>query len=185
MALADVLGDVDFDFDAELGDDTTTTASDGPLTGSRSGRGGSASGTTRKPRRASKSKLDGLKAKLTEQMFMAGAMGGMALPVTGIYVCQESERFCGAVVDLAATNPRWIEALEKLTLIEPGLIVGRTAFGIGGALAVDRGRAQPDTAVMKFLGVYQASERYKRGGMDASEEGSSYTPPPAAFAPLA
>lgn len=182
MALADVLPDADFDFEAELGDDATTPASDGPLTGSRSGRG-SASGLPKR-RRPSKTKLDGLKAKLTEQMFMAGAMGGMALPVTGLYVCQESERFCGAVVDLAATNPKWIEALEKLSLIEPGLIVGRTAFGIGGALAVDRGRAQADTAVMKFLGVHQAYLRYQQGGTGASEEGSSYTPPPAAFAPL-
>lgn len=184
MALSDVLPDDALDF-SELDDEGSTPASEGPLTGSRGTRGRSASASSsepREPRRRAptQKRKDALSEKLSEQMFMAGTLTGFALPVTGYYVCQESANFCRAVVDLAAMRPEWIAALEKLALLEPGLIVGRTALGVGGALAVDRGRAKPDSRVMMVLGVHQAWLALQEEGEYASRsEGASYTPPPA------
>jgi len=186
MSITDAGIDLDF---SELDDESTTTVAAGPVTGSRGRRGGTSRGggegtpaPPRKPRRPSDKRLTELKDKLSGQMFMAGTMAGMALPVTGMYACQESARFCGAVVDLAASRPEWILALEKLALIEPGLIIGRTTLGLGCALAVDRERAKPDGRVAMFLGVTEAWMRLQ--DEDGSEAGSSYSPPPSKFQPV-
>lgn len=186
MSVTDIVPDLDF---SELDDEGATPAAEGPVTGSRSrGRGtssatSSSSGTTSTPRRRgfTTKRLDALKSKLSGQMYTAGVLVGVPLPVTGIYTCQESARFSSAVVDLAASRPEWIEALEKLALLEPGLIVGRTAMGIGCALAVDRGRAKPDGRVAMFLGVTEAWMRLQE---EDGDEGASYSPPPSKFEPV-
>src|SRR5262245_13983899 len=123
MTAAATLEGAGFDFSAEL-DDENVEAKSGPLSGSRSR---TTTGTTRR-RRASKNKLESLQVKLSQQMFMAGTMIGLGLPITGYYTCQESDRFTKAVVQLAAYRPEWVEALEHLAAIQPGLIVGRTAI---------------------------------------------------------
>lgn len=173
-----ILEDAGFDF-SDINEDTTEATS-GPLTGSR--------GTTRttgtRRRRPAAKKLDNLQAKLSSEMFQAGALIGMGLHVTGYYICQESDNFTRAVVQLAAKRPEWIDALEHLADIQPGLIVGRTMFGIGASLAVDRGRADPEKQFMKLLGVYSAWKAVENPTGD-KVEGSSYSPPPAgAFVPL-
>lgn len=187
----DIVPDLDMDF-SELDDDTAAPASEGPLTGSRGtrGRSGAASSSEGLPKRAvrkpTQKRLDSLTASLSSQMFTAGAMAGFALPVTGMYICQESQAFSQAVVKLASTRPEWIAALERLSMIEPGIIIGRTALGIGGALAVDRERTKPDSHVMKVLGVYSAwlklQEEYD--GDSQGDGGGSYSPPPFTFVPV-
>jgi len=178
---ASVLEDAGFDF-SELNDDDSVTAEPGPLSGSRSGTR-TTTGATRR-RRSSKTKLDSLQKRLSGQMFMAGSMVGLGLPVTGYYACQESDAFTKAVVQLASRRSEWVEALEHLADIQPGLIIGRTALGLGAALAVDRGRADPEKKLMQFLGVYSAWDAVTNGDYE-SEEGSGYTPPPArAFSPV-
>lgn len=175
-----ILEDAGFDF-SDITEDTVESAS-GPLTGSR-GTSRASTGGTRRRRSASSKKLDVLQKKLSSEMFQAGAMIGMGLHVTGYYVCQESDSFTKAVVQLAARRPEWIEALEHLADVQPGITVGRTVMGIGAAMAVDRGKANPEKNFMKFLGVYGAWKAVQDGGNQV--EGSSYTPPPAeAFVPL-
>lgn len=193
MAIADVLPENALDF-SELDEGAPPATDEGPLTGTRGTRG-RAPRTTRtpkadgeetapRPRRPSAKRLESLVDKLSEQMFMAGAATSLALPVTGTYICQESHTFPKAVVDLAATRPEWITALEKLSMLQPGLIVARTALGVGGALAVDRGRAKPDSRIMMVLGVHQAYIDYMTGEEASASEGGSYTPPPAQFVPV-
>lgn len=169
--------DTDFDF-TDIGGENVDSAS-GPLTGSR-GTGPRRSATRR---RASTKKLDALHEKLSSEMFQAGALIGMGVPTTGYYICQESSNFTGAVIQLAARRPEWIDALEHIADVQPGITVGRTVIGIGAALAVDRGRADPEKAFMKFLGVYSAwSAVHTETG---EVEGSAYTEPPAgAFVPV-
>lgn len=177
MADTSVLDDAGFDF-SDIGDEVT--AASGPLTGSR----GTGPRRTTARRRASSKKLDTLQLKLSSEMFQAGALIGMGVPTTGYYICQESDNFTKAVIQLAARRPEWIDALEHLADVQPGITVGRTVIGIGAALAVDRGRADPEKTFMKFLGVYSAWQAVQNP--DVKVEGSGYQPPPAAaFVPLA
>src|SRR5215469_7271376 len=175
----ETLSDAGFDW-SELNSEKTE-AVPGPLTGSR----GTTSGTGQKRgRRSAKSKLEGLQKRLSGEMFQAGAMIGIGLHTTGYYICQESDTFTKAVVQLAANRPEWVEALEHLADIQPGIMIGRTLVGVGAAVAVDRGRANPEKQFMKFLGVYTAWRQVNESG-EGLAEGSRYTEPPATFAPVA
>ncbi|MGH9207783.1 MAG: hypothetical protein ACRD1G_14715 [Acidimicrobiales bacterium] len=129
-------------------------------------------------------KLQQLQQKLSGEMFQAGAMIGMGLNVTGYYICQESDQFTKAAVSLASHRPEWIEALEHLADLGPGITVGKTVLGIGAALAVDRGKADPEKKFMQFLGVHSAWKAVTSGA-SGPEEGNAYRPPPAgAFVPV-
>jgi len=169
-------------------DDITTDAvesSAGPLPGSRGTRAGvSDSRSGRRARKPSKAKVNALQEKLSAEMFTVGTMAGLAFPVTGMYIAQESDAFTKAIVELAARRPEWTEALEHLADVQPGLVIGRTALGIGAALAVDRGRADPEKRFMRLTGVWQAWKAIddKRDGYAA--EGSAYVPPPPAWQPV-
>lgn len=175
MTATEVLENAGLNWEDELAD-TEVAAREGPLPGSRSR---TPTGTRRRRSVASK-RLEVLQTKLSQEMFQAGAMIGMGLPVTGYYACQESDNFTKAVVQLASKRVEWIEALENLAMIGPGIMVGRTAVGLGAAFAVDRGRADPEKQFMKFLGVYSAWEAVNNP--DGSKvEGSAYVPPPSRF----
>jgi hypothetical protein len=117
-------------------------------------------------------------------MFQAGALIGVGLHTTGYYICQESDQFTKAVVQLASKRPEWMQALEHIADVQPGLVIGRTVVGIGASLAVDRGRADPERQFMKFLGVYAAWKAVNNpqdGGVDIH----GYKPPPAGnFVPV-
>lgn len=150
----------------------------GPLTGSRGTNKPRGSGTRRISTAAQK-KLDALQKRLSGEMFGGGALIGLGLPVTGYYICQESDGFTSAIVQLASKRPEWVEALEHLADIGPGITVGRTVLGMGAALAVDRGRADPEKQAMKFLGVYAAWQAVQQGKERTAGASSNYAPPPA------
>ena len=139
----------------------------------------------RPPGSKSERRVTALKDKLSSEMFQAGALIGMAFNTTGYYICQESDGFVDAVLKLAARKPEWLDALENVADIQPGLVVGRTALGIGAAFAVDRKRVDPEKPFLKFLGVYSAWAAVNKGSMNGHAEGSSYRPPPATFVPVA
>jgi hypothetical protein len=170
----------DFDFSSLNPDDAT--GSPGPLSGSRAGRGTTTGTGTGRGRKSAKSKLDALQTKLSGEMFQTGALVGMGLPTTGYYICQESDNFTKAVVELASTRKEWIEALEHVAMIQPGIMIGRTLIGIGAAFAVDRGRVDPEKQFLKFIGVYSAWKAVSKQGGEV--EGSAYRPPPGTFAPV-
>jgi hypothetical protein len=111
-------------------------------------------------------------------MFQAGTLIGMGLNTTGYYICQESDTFTKAVVQLAVKRPEWIEALEKIADIQPGIVIGRTVVGIGASLAVDRGRADPEKQFMRFLGVYAAWHAVQNPDLERVDV-HGYQPPPA------
>jgi hypothetical protein len=173
--------DTDFDF-SNLDVDDVETDPPGALHGTSSSRG-TRGGTPRRGRRPAAKKLETLQRRLSQEMFSAGAMIGFGLPVTGYYVCQESDNFTKAVVQLASHRPEWIDALEHLADIQPGIVVGRTVFGIGASIAVDRERIKPERQFLKFLGVTAAWEAVNNPDA-VKEEGSAYQPPPSKFTPV-
>lgn len=183
MSTADVLDDAGVDWDAALPDESVTTDDPGPLKGTSTSRGTRSTGGARRGRRPVK-RLESLQTRLSKEMFQVGTMMGFGVPVTGLYVCQESDAFTKAVVELASHRPEWVEALEHIADIQPGIVVGRTIVGIGASIAVDRKRIDPETnQFIRFLGVYSAWQKLndKRTG---GEEGNAYQPPPATFRPI-
>jgi hypothetical protein len=134
-------------------------------------------------RSASAKRLDSLRERLEAQMFQSGAMISLGLPVTGTYICQQAETFPDAVIQLAAKRADWVDALEKVADIQPGITIGRTVLGIGAAMGADRyhrtdGESgfDPDKRACQFLGVTAAYYAvYKE---DEDGENVSFTPPP-------
>jgi hypothetical protein len=142
-------------------------------------------------RRGSRSakRLNDLKSKLSTQMFQSGSMIALGLPVTGTYVCQQAEVFPDAIIDLASTRADWIDALEKVANVGPGITVGRTILGIGAAMGADRWHRtngesgfSPDKRACQFLGVTAAYYAVHKEDEDAVPD---FTPPPhGAFVPV-
>lgn len=137
-------------------------------------------------------RVSDLNDALARQMFQAGTIIGLAMPVTGFYVAQESAGFAEAITRLAAKDARYLEALESLASVGPGVMIGRTVLGIGCAMGVDRWSKSegmrgfsPDSRAAMLLGVTRAyAEVHGDGQAGAAAPG--FTPPPAAvFVPVA
>jgi hypothetical protein len=155
----------------------------------RQGTSRTPAGARRASRRGSK-RLEELQKTLSTQMFQAGGMIALGMPVTGTYVCQEAERFPDAIIELARKRSDWVDALEKIADIGPGITVGRTVLGIAAAMGTDRyhrtdGKSgfSPDKRACQFLGVTSAYYSVYKEDSDASA--SVFTPPPhGAFVPV-
>jgi len=139
-------------------------------------------------RRVSDKRLTALQEKLSSEMFQAGAMIGLGLPVTGYYIGQESDNFTTAIVTLASRNSNWVAALENIALVGPGIVVGKTVLGLGAAMAADRyhrtegeSGLDPTKRSAMFLGVTSAyfavhpPEGYEAY---ATANSNGWTPPP-------
>jgi hypothetical protein len=155
----------------------------------RTGTSRTTTGARRVSRRGTK-RLEELEKSLSQQMFTAGGMIALGMPVTGTYICGEAEAFPSAIIELARKRTDWVDALEKIADVGPGITIGRTVLGIAAAMGTDRyhrtnGESgfDPDKRACQFLGVTQAYYSvYKEGDYDAS---SGYVPPPvASFQPV-
>lgn len=140
----------------------------------------------RMPRRALS-----IRDALAKQMFTVGAMMGMGLPVTGYYVCQESDGFSDAIIRLAVKDGRYLDALEKITDIAPGVMIGRTVLGVGCAIGVDRWLRtdgergiDPGKRAAMLLGVSAAWWEVTHGERDSPGPAAAASPPHAAFVPV-
>lgn len=148
----------------------------------RTGTSRTPTGTRTRARRGTK-RLEELQKQLSNQMFQAGGMISLGMPVTGTYVCQQAEVFPDAVIDLARTRSDWIDALEKVANVGPGITIGRTVLGIAAAMGADRyhrtnGESgfDPDKRAAQFLGVSAAYYAVYREGEHANQ--SNFQPPP-------
>jgi hypothetical protein len=154
----------------------------------RTGTSRTTTGARRASTRGTK-RLAELEKSLSTQMFTAGGMIALGMPVTGTYICGESETFPNAIIELARQRTDWIDALEKIANVGPGITIGRTVLGIAAAMGTDRyhrtnGESgfDPDKRACQFLGVTKAYyDVYKEGEFDASE---GYRPPPGSFQPV-
>jgi hypothetical protein len=116
-------------------------------------------------------------------MFQAGGMIALGMPVTGTYICQEAERFPDAIIELARKRTDWVDALEKIADVGPGITIGRTVLGIGAAMGTDRyhrsnGKTgfDPDKRACQFLGVTAAYYSVYKDDENASA--GNFAPPP-------
>lgn len=163
----------------------TTAEFTGENTVPRGGNTGTSRARRPGGRRVSDKRLTDLQTKLSSEMFQAGTMIGLGIPVTGYYICQESDTFTQAVVALAAKKTEWVAALENLAMLGPGIAVGRFALGLGAAAAADRywrtsgeSGLDPSKQIAMFLGVTSAYLAvHPPEGSNASSRGG-YNPPP-------
>lgn len=170
--------DAGFDFDFSEVD--PEPVSENVVSTSRS-RPASATGA-RRGRRPVK-RLTDLQKRLSGEMFQTGTLLGFGAPVTGYFICQESDTFTKAVVELASKRPEWLDALEHVADIGPGITIGRTFLGIGVALGVDRERVDPEKGIAKLLGVTAAY--YKCYPDEMEPLTNAYKPPPSGpFVPV-
>jgi hypothetical protein len=175
----------------DIGSDNATSFDGNTMP--KPGRSRTSAGAGGRTRRVSDKRLSALQEKLSAEMFQAGAMIGLGVPVTGYYICNESDNFTSAVVTLAARKTEWVAALENLASLGPGIVVGRTCLGIGASLAADRyyrtdgeSGLDPERRAAMFLGVTSAyyAVHPPEGGFSA-EQDTGYAPPPhAAYAPV-
>lgn len=142
------------------------------------------SGTSRPRGRRPVKRLETLQKKLSGEMFQAGTMIGMGLPTTGYFLAQESDEFTKAIVELAAHRVEWIDALEKVADIGPGITIGRVAIGTIAAVGVDRNKIDPNRALLGFLGVYRAYEATHNTEGESPGFAEGYNPPPGTFHPV-
>jgi hypothetical protein len=148
--------------------------------------------TRRAAPRAPTKRIQNLKDALAKQMFQAGTVMGMAMPVTGLYVCQQADPFTEAVTRLAAKDNRYIEALEQVAALGPGITIGRTVAGVFCAVGTDRYHAtggehgiSPDKRAAMLLGVSAAYyELYGDEEENGYASSNGYAPPPGRFVPV-
>jgi hypothetical protein len=155
----------------------------------RTGTSRTTTGARRATRRGTK-RLEDLQKSLSNQMFQAGGMIALGMPVTGTYICQQAETFPDAIVDLARKNSAWIDSLERIADIGPGITVGRTVLGIAAAMGTDRYHRSngesgfdPDKRACQFLGVTAAYYSVYKEGEYATESGYA-APPVSTFQPV-
>lgn len=178
----------DVEFDDDFADiDPGDVKSSTTLRTSRTGIKRPSSG--RKP---SAKRLGDLQAKLSSQMFQAGAVIGFGLPVTGYFISQESDNFTNAITQLAAKKVEWVKALEQVADIQPGITIGRCVLGIGVALSVDRRsealeyRSPRFQRIAAFMGVAAAYHAVYESRGDSADyaNGGGFSPPPGQFVPV-
>lgn len=182
------------DSTVDWGEAETGAEFTGEQTLPRTGTSRTSTTGARRGRRVSDKRLKDLQEKLSGEMFTAGTMIGLGVPVTGYYVCQESDNFTNAVVALAAKNTTWVAALENLAMLGPGIAVGRTVLGIGAALAADRyyrtngeSGLNPERRSAMFLGVTAAyyAVHPPEGMSQNGQSANGYRPPPyGGFSPV-
>lgn len=167
---------------SDLIDDTKTEVRESNVM-PRTGTTRQSSGARRGPARRGTKRLEELQKSLSAQMFQAGSMIALGMPVTGTYVCQNAEAFPDAIIDLARKRSDWIDALEKVADVGPGITIGRTVLGIAAAMGTDRyhrtgGESgfNPDKRACQFLGVTAAYYEVYKDEIDDSAV--NFTPPP-------
>lgn len=111
------------------------------------------------PRRSAKfdARLDDIEASLTKELALFGKGAATFLPVFGCTLVDRSARTAKVMRNIAAKNPKVLEALEVTTKVADAIDLGEAGLALGVALLVDIKRMNPDGAMPRILGV---SETY-------------------------
>lgn len=88
------------------------------------------------------------------------AVVSLALPVTGTYGVENSEKAVKALITIAKRRPKLLKALMRVADGADGIEIGRFLLGIGFALQVDLGRIPADALPARVTGVTAVVEKY-------------------------
>jgi hypothetical protein len=78
---------------------------------------------------------------------------GMAAPTVSGVLMARGEKTVGAIVGIAAKNPRMLAALQKASVAGPAFEIAETLLMVGVAGAMDFGRIPPEHPMAQMLGI--------------------------------
>lgn len=109
------------------------------------------------PRRSAKTdaRLDAIEESLTKELALFGKGAATFLPVFGCTLVDRSARTAKVMRNIAAKNPKVLEALEVTTKVADAIDLGEAGLALGIALLVDLKRMNPDGMMPRVLGVSQ------------------------------
>lgn len=125
-------------------------------------------------------------SQITEDLLVpyAGLAASLALvaPTMSGVLLSRGEETVGAVVSLAAKNPKMLAALQKASQVGPAVKIAETLLMVGIAGAMDFGRMPPEHPLGMALGVSAVyAETHDMSGMPVPDQ---YTAQPQPFVPM-
>jgi hypothetical protein len=119
---------------------------------------------------ADERKLDELSGALEEKFAEFFGLLTFALPVTGVYGVENSDKATRALISIAKRRPKVMKALEHVADGVDALELGRFVVGVTLAVQVDFGRIPGDTLACEALGVTDAIRIMEAEDREQSEE---------------
>lgn len=104
---------------------------------------------------------------IQEKFDQALAVLSIAMPVTGTYGVENSEKTVNALISIAKRRPKLLAALSKAADGADGLTIGNYLFGLAVAVQVDLQRLPYDSMPAKVSGVTAIVEKYFLDDSDA------------------
>lgn len=91
--------------------------------------------------------------ELEEQLNTIFGFATLAMPVTGVYATENSDKAIAALINIAKRRPAVYRALTKVADGVDGVAIGRYVLGCLVAVQVDLGRIDADSVPARALGV--------------------------------
>ncbi len=109
---------------------------------------------------ASERSIAEIQEAIQEKFDEALAVLSMAMPVTGTYGVENSEKAVKALISIGKRRPKLLLALSKVADGADGLEIGRYLLGLAVAVQVDMQRIPYDALPAKATGVTAIVEKY-------------------------
>jgi len=132
-----------------------------------------------RPRSSSKQELylNTIKENIEEQLNDAGVIAGeYGLSTAGYVICDGSQQFSNAIVEMARNRPRLLKALEKTGKGANVSKIMKYFLAIAFAVMVDMETRDPYSFQMKYLGVQKAYEATHPDGPATGQGVPVFTP---------
>jgi hypothetical protein len=100
--------------------------------------------------------LQKIQGELSDDLRLLAVMAGPLLPVTGMYVFENSDPFTAALLKLCKNNPRALRILHRAAEVAPIYEVAKDCAGVFYAIQVDMKKLEPHNTVSQRLGVARA-----------------------------
>lgn len=102
------------------------------------------------------SQLQRIQDELADDFRLLGMLAGPLMPVTGMYLYEQSDPFTIAIIKLCKNNQRALRVLHRAAQIAPIYTVAETLAGTAYAVQVDLKGADPHNTIAKRLKVERA-----------------------------
>lgn len=109
---------------------------------------------------AAERSLQQIQDQFEEQLNTILSLFSLAMPVTGVYATENSEKAVTALFNIAKRRPKLLAALSKTADGIDAVAIGQYALGIGVALQVDLGRMDPHSLPARAFGVEKVFMEY-------------------------
>ena len=171
---AGILGEADFGLTEATGDDIPTRVKAPSAAAPRKASAPPRSGTKLERYLAE------IKGNIEEQLDDLGLVAGESgFTTAGYVICDGSQAFSNAIVEMARNKPRLLKALEKTGRTANFTKVAKYVAAIAFAIMVDMETRSPYGFTMQHLGITNAYEvTHPDGPATPHQTAPTFTPPP-------